>query len=54
MKIGLTDALILALMLIALAVFCFNLHSVAPWPLIACYWAVLTVKNGVDYKRWKK
>ncbi len=50
----LTDRLILLLMVIALTVFVFNLHSIAPWPLVAAYWAVLTVKNYVDFRERRK
>lgn len=50
MKLKLVDWLILLLMAIALAVFCFNTQGIAPWPLVAAYWAVLTVKNYVDYR----
>lgn len=49
MKIGLVGFLILVLMFIALAVFCFNLFGIAPWPLVATYWAVLTLKNYIDF-----
>jgi len=41
--------LILVLMAIALTVFCINLTGTAPWWLVAGYWAVLTIKNAVDY-----
>ena len=48
----LTKLLILALMLIALAVF---IMQVVRWHgtmlFVALYWAVLTVKNYVDWKR---
>ena len=54
MKLKLVDWLILLLMAIALAVFCFNTQGIAPWPLVAAYWAVLTVKNYVDYRERRK
>ena len=41
--------LVVALMSIALAVFCCLCQGFAPWPLIACYWAVLTLKNLADF-----
>lgn len=50
----LIDILILVLMAIALTVFIFNLHGIAPWPLVAMYWLVLTVKNYADYRQRKK
>ena len=54
MKFGLVDILILMLMVIALTVFGFNLFGIAPWPLVAAYWAVLTLKNFVDFKEKRK
>ncbi len=50
----LVDWLILLLMVIALTVFCFNLRGIAPWPLVAAYWAVLTVKNYADFRERRK
>lgn len=50
----LVDWLILLLMVIALAVFCFNTQGIAPWPLVAAYWAVLTIKNFVDFRERRK
>ena len=40
---------VLILMLIALAVFVVLLCSGNAWPLIAIYWAVLTLKNACDF-----
>ena len=54
MKLRLVDWLILLLMAIALTVFIFNLHGIAPMWLVACYWAVLTVKNLVDYRNARR
>lgn len=43
------QTLISILMVIALTVFYINLTGAAPWWLVAGYWAVLTIKNAVDY-----
>ena len=40
---------VLILMLIALAVFVILLCGGNAWPLIAIYWAVLTLKNACDF-----
>ena len=53
-KMKLVDWLVLLLMFIALAVFCLNTQEIAPWPLVAAYWAVLTIKNFVDFKERRK
>lgn len=48
----LTKTLILALMLIAAAVFamqCFRWQGA--WVFVSLYWAVLTVKNYVDWRK---
>lgn len=50
----LVDWLILLLMVIALVVFVFNLHGIAPMWLVACYWATLTIKNFVDFREKRK
>ena len=50
----LTKALILALMLIAAAVFIMQLlRWRGAWVFVALYWAVLTVKNYCDWRRGK-
>lgn len=47
----LTKVLILALMLIALAVFVMQLFRwKGAWIFISLYWGVLTVKNLLDWK----
>lgn len=40
---------VLLLMLIALAVFVVLLCGSNAWPLIAIYWAILTLKNACDF-----
>ena len=48
----LTKTLILALMLIAAAVFVMQVARWrGAWVFVALYWAVLTVKNYVDWRR---
>lgn len=47
----LTKLLILALMLIAAAVFVMQVARVNCWWAICAYWATLTVKNYVDWRQ---
>ena len=46
---ALSAFLVLVLMIIALGVFVILLCSGNAWPLIAIYWAILTLKNACDF-----
>lgn len=45
--------LVVLLMVIAAIVFVMQANKVNAWLLICLYWAVLTVKNVIDYKDTK-
>ena len=42
--------LILLLLIDAAAVFVMQVMKLNPWPFVCLYWAILTVKNALDWR----